>query len=244
MRLHFLGTGAADWNGPDERGEYRRLTSTLVDHCLLIDINPESLALIDDKSAVTDVFFTHSHSDHFNLGALRALAPCRVYAHQSWAEEISGDGLEIVPLEVGQTVSLPSGFAVTVLPANHSTEKAYEQTLHYMIERGGKRLLYATDGAWLPNRAHHIIGKNVLDAAVFDATIGDGFDGDWRIFEHNSIDMVRLMVRTLQKQNRLAEGAPVFLTHMARTLHGSQREIEARLEKPFVACYDGFAAEF
>ena len=30
MKLHFLGTGAADWNGPDARGEYRRLTSTLI----------------------------------------------------------------------------------------------------------------------------------------------------------------------------------------------------------------------
>ena len=244
MRLHFLGTGAADWNGVDERGEIRRFTSTLVDGCLLIDVNPDVLSMIPDKSAVTDVFFTHSHRDHFNLDALRALAPCRVYAHQSWADEITGDGLEVVPLEVGQVVSLPSGFSVTVLPANHSTEKDYEQTLHYLIERGGKRLLYATDGAWLLNGAHHLIGKNVLHAAVFDATIGDGFDGDWRSFEHNSIDMVRLMVRTLQKQGRLADGAPVFLTHMARTLHGSQKEIEAKLEEPFIACYDGFEVEF
>ena len=38
MKLTFLGTGAADWAGPDERGEYRRLTSTLLDGCLLIDV--------------------------------------------------------------------------------------------------------------------------------------------------------------------------------------------------------------
>ena len=83
----------------------------------------------------------------------------------------------------------------------------------------------------------------MLHAAVFDATIGDGFDGDYRIFEHNSIDMVRLMVATLKKQGRLAEHAPVFLTHMARTLHGTQAEIEAKLEEPLAAVYDGFCAE-
>ena len=243
MKLHFLGTGAADWNGPDARGEYRRLTSTLIDGCLLIDVNPEVLEFIADKNAVTAVAFTHSHSDHFDIEALCALAPCTVYAHESWAHEIEGDGLTIVPLKSGEEMTAVTGHKLTAMPANHSTEKAYEQPLHYLIERGDTCILYATDGAWLLNQAHHIIGKRLLHAAVFDATIGDGFDGDYRIFEHNSIDMVRMMIATLKKQNRLAEGAPVFLTHMARTLHGTQSEIEARLEKPLVAAYDGFCAE-
>ena len=77
---------------------------------------------------------------------------------------------------------------------------------------------------------------------MFDATIGDGHEGDWRIFEHNSIDMVRLMLKTLYKTGRLREGAPVYLTHLARTLHGSQAELEARTEKPFVVCHDGMEA--
>ena len=243
MKLHFLGTGAADWNGPDARGEYRRLTSTLVDDCLLVDVNPEVIDLIPDKSKVSAVAFTHSHGDHFNLNALRALAPCTVYAHESWAGEITGEGLTVVPLKTGEDVTTPTGHVLTPMPANHSTEKKYEQPLHYLIERNDIRLLYATDGAWLLNQEHHIIGKRVLDAAVFDATIGDGFDGDWRIFEHNSIDMVRLMVATLLKQGRLAPDAPVYLTHMARTLHGSQQEIEAKLEKPLIACRDDMTVE-
>lgn len=236
MELKFLGTGAADWNGPDERGEYRRLTSTLVDGHILIDVNPEVLERIP-SGAVTDVFFTHSHGDHYSPEALRALGDVRVYAHQSWAAEI--DAAQVIPLEVGQVVSLPDGSHVTVLPANHSTERAYEQPLHYLIEKDGFRLLYATDGAWLLNEAHHLIGREPLDAAVFDATIGDAAPGDWRIFEHNSIDMVRLMVATLLRQGRLRENAPVYLTHMARTLHGAQSEIEANLQKPFIACFDG-----
>lgn len=242
MKLHFLGTGAADWNGPDERGERRQFTSTLVDGCLLIDAGFDVLPLLD-PSAVQAVLFTHSHSDHFNLDVLRSLAPCTVYAHESWADEISGDGLCIVPLKLGETVVLSTGHTITPMPANHSTEKNHEQPLHFLIECGA-RLLYATDGAWLLNQEHHIIGSQMLDAAVFDATIGDGFDGDWRIFEHNSIDMVRLMVKTLQTQGRLTPSAPVYLTHMARTLHGTQSEIEARLEFPLIAAFDGMQAEF
>jgi len=239
MKLTFLGTGAADWNGPAENGEYRRLTSTLVDGCLLIDVTPEVLELIPDRAGVAAAAFTHSHSDHFNIDALRALAPLTVYAHESWADEIEGEGLTVVPLRVGEAVSAVTGHVLTAMPANHSTERADEQPVHYLVEKDGLRLLYATDGAWLTNQAHHIMGNRALHAAVFDATIGDAAPGDWRIFEHNSIDMVRLMVASLVKQGRLAENAPVFLTHMARTLHGSQAEVEAGLEKPFVACFDG-----
>ncbi len=84
MHIRFLGTGAADWAGPDERGEYRRLTSTLLDGCLLIDVSKTVLDQINDPTKITDVLFTHSHADHFDSAALRTLAPCRVYAHESW----------------------------------------------------------------------------------------------------------------------------------------------------------------
>lgn len=242
MKIQFLGTGAADWNGSDERGEFRRLTSTLLDETLLIDGTCAILEQIADRSKISDVFLTHSHSDHFDIEALKALAPCRVYAHESWASEISGEGLTVIALKIGQPVCA-AGFTVLPMPANHSTERAWEQPLHYLFEKDQKRLLYATDGAWLLNQEHHLIGSRTLDAAVFDATIGDGFDGDYRIFEHNSIDMVRLMVATLHKTGRLRPDAPVYLTHMARTLHGTQREIEEKLAPPFVACFDGLSVQ-
>ena len=37
LLFRFLGTGAADWNGLDERGEQRRLSSVLVDGRILLD---------------------------------------------------------------------------------------------------------------------------------------------------------------------------------------------------------------
>ncbi len=166
-----------------------------------------------------------------------------MYAHESWAGEIAGEGLTVVPLRIG--VSVQAGdFTVTPMPSNHSTGKDYETTLHYLIEKNGQTLLYATDGAWLLNREHKIIGKRTLDAVVFDATIGDSAPGDFRIFEHNSIDMVRLMTATMLKTGRLRENAPVYLTHMARTLHAPQKQLEAELKAPFIPCYDGMTATF
>ena len=133
MKAQFLGTGAADWSGPDENGEYRRLTSTLLDGRLLIDLTRSTIGSIKDPAAITDVFYTHSHNDHFDPEALKALAPCRVWAHESWAGEIEGPGLTVTPLRIGETVTA-AGFNVTPLPSNHSTSRKYETTLHYLID--------------------------------------------------------------------------------------------------------------
>ena len=242
MKLKFLGTGAADWSGPDENGEYRRLTSTLLDSCLLLDVTSTVLDMIGSKEDIADVFFTHSHSDHYDIAALRALAPCRVWAHESWANEIEGEGLTVYPLRLDESVET-AGFHITPMPSNHSSRREYETTLHYLIEKDGKTLLYATDGAWLLNAEHHFIGSKQLDAAVFDATIGDGHEGDWRIFEHNSLSMLRLMISTMQNTGRLKPTAPVFMTHLARTLHPSQAELERNAVPPFIVCRDGLEAE-
>lgn len=244
MKIQFLGTGAADWVVPEPNGEFRRFTSTLLDSTLLLDGTESILDQIPDADAIADVFFTHSHPDHFSAAALAQLAPCRAYMHESWASEVQVDGVEIIPLKVGVSVTTESGFTLTPMPSNHSTARDYETTLHYLIEKDSQHLLYATDGAWLLNQEHHIIGQRTLDAVVFDATIGDPAPGDYRIFEHNSIDMIRLMTATLLSTGRLAEKAPVYLTHMARTLHPDQQGLEDSLDGPFIAAYDGLTVEF
>ena len=241
MKLLFLGTGASDWNGPDERGEYRRHASILLDHRLLIDVTQSILDIIPDPAGVTDVFFTHSHDDHFNLEALKTLAPCRVYAHESWADCIQGDGLTVIPLRVGIPAQA-AGFTVTPMPSNHYADRENETTLHYLIEKDGKRLLYATDGGWLTTRENQLIGDRVLDAIVFDATVGEGHADDFQIFHHNSVDMIRLMCAALRKTGRLRETSPVFLTHLSRVLHESQAILDQRIEKPMIACYDSMEA--
>ncbi len=241
MKAMFLGTGAADWSGPDENGEYRRLTSTLLDGTLLIDVTRSTLASIKDPSAVTDVFFTHSHDDHFDPEALRALAPCRVYAHESWADCIKGDGLNVIPLQIGVPVEA-AGFTVTPMPSNHYSDRENETTLHYLIEKEGKRLLYATDGGWLTTRENQIVGDRKLDGVVFDATVGEGYSDDFQIFHHNSVDMIRLMRGALVKTGRLQASSPVFLTHLSRTLHDTQAVLERRIERPLIVCYDGMEA--
>ena len=122
MHLRFLGTGAADWQQPEPSGECRRNASMLVDGALLMDGNATILDMLPTPSGVEDMFFTHSHDDHFSVEAIRAIAPKRVYAHESWAAGIDAGGAEVVPLRVGVPVTTPSGFTILPLPANHAAE--------------------------------------------------------------------------------------------------------------------------
>ena len=58
MRFLFLGTGAADWKRPQDTGEYRRNTSTLVDGEMLIDGNEtisEALPMLENVPAIISV---------------------------------------------------------------------------------------------------------------------------------------------------------------------------------------------
>ena len=252
MRIRFLGTGAADW----QRGgaEYRAFTSTLSDDRLMIDGTPDALAGVPAGCRVTDIVYTHSHGDHFSVQALEQLAPVRAHVHESWAARVQVTGVEVVPFGTGETFEA-AGLSLTALPANHSTEDPHEQPVHFIVRGGGRTLLYATDGAWLLNAEWHALRREQLDAAVFDATIGEGNPGDFRVFEHNSIEMLRIMVRTLRRPmfghesagERFAPvlrpGAPVFLTHMARTLHPDGATLERALAGEFVVARDGMVAE-
>lgn len=241
MMIRFLGTGAADWNAPDERGEYRRLTSTLFDNCL-IDYTQRAKDMLPADASVRHILITHSHIDHFDPAAIASLAPAVLYAHESWAGEIDIPGIEVRPVAIGQWEQAGE-YEIMAMPSNHSTEKLHEQTVHYLLRKGSQHFLYATDGAWFLNQELKLMKGIHLDGMAIDATIGDGHAGDYRIFEHNSIPMIRIMVETMTKTGLLKPEAPVFLTHMARTLHGTQKEVEDGVCAPFVVCFDGMEAE-
>lgn len=252
MKIKFLGTGAADWVRGGE--EFRAFTSTLINGRLLIDGTPDAMDHIADTGAITDIIYTHSHDDHFNIDFLKAIAPVRAHIHKSWAANVKAEGVEVIPFDTGETFKA-ADHSITALPANHSTADPNEQPVHFIVRDDSCTLFYATDGAWLLNAEWHALRKEQLDAAIFDATIGEGNPGDFRVFEHNSIEMVRIITRTLRNPMFgykdagkhippvLKDGAPVYLTHMARTLHPTKAVLERSLAGEFIAAYDGMEVE-
>ncbi len=253
VELLFLGTGAADWQGPAESGEERKFASLLLDRRILFDCGPTALAgmagLTVDPTGIEAVFITHSHSDHFDQAALAGLAGLRqqkglpslqVFLEKSWLDQLNLPGAELFGLAVEESVQI-FGCMITPLAANHTGSFAAETPLHFLIQAGQKKILYATDGAWLLTRTWRFLQDHELDLAIFDCTMGPGFAADWRIFEHNSLSMIKAMAAAMLANDVLKKSAPVILTHLARTLHPDHAELVRLLEPPFLAAFDGFS---
>lgn len=262
LKVRFLGTGAADWNGPDEMGDLRRLSSVMLDGAVLIDFTPSDEDMIPEGFRPETIFYTHSHGDHYNPAAALRLGAKRVFLGATWIERARADfakassetglpGPEITPLAVGDKVTI-SGMTLTALPSNHATGDLNELTMMYLVEKGHVRVMYATDTGGIPAIAARIVGIDPhakgkpITGLIMEATMGLDGDEDFRIFTHSSVRTVERTVDMLLREGRYtpAPGQPVYLTHLARTLHRPQADINAFLPRPLTAASDGLEVIF
>ena len=229
-----------------------------MDDKIFIDLTAGNLEMIPSSAHPDTIFYTHSHGDHYHPASALRAGVKRVYLGQTWYDIAKGDFQraakelempmpEIIPVYVGQKVTI-GDIDITPLPASHSTGYTFEQTLMYLVEKQGVRLIYATDTGGIPAVAARLAGIDAHDAAgkpitalIMEATMGIGHDDDFRSYTHTSVAGVERIVRILEKTKRYtpAEGQPVYLTHMARTLHGTQAELDRDLPKPLRAARDG-----
>ena len=83
------------------------------------------------------------------------------------------------------------------------------------------------------------IKKQGIDFAVIDGTVGF-IDGDYRIFEHNNLNMVLEIAKSLNKYVK-----QFCINHMAMTLHTDHNTLENKMsEHNILVAYDGMEIEF
>ncbi len=261
LRVRFLGTGAADWNGPDERGEHRRLSSILVEETFLIDFTPTDMDMLPKKVRPEIIFYTHSHGDHYNPKAALDIGIEQVYVNETILDKVKREFAKaaeeqdarmpvISSISPGSSVRVGEA-VVTALPSNHFVSFE-EQTQMYLVEKDGVRLVYATDTGGIPCKAARILGIDAhskgkpITALIMEATMGIGYDDDFRLYTHSSVSTVHQIYRVMNATGRYTppEGQPIYLTHMARGLHGTQAELDANLPAPLKAAYDGLEVTF
>jgi len=113
---------------------------------------------------------------------------------------------------------------VSAVMANHDAFP-----LHYMFKRGSKKFFYGCDGAWMLHDSYYYLKTAAFDAMILDATVGD-YDGDYRMAEHNSIPMIRMMLKSFATFGITTPDTKIYLSHMSRTLHhDTHAERTARL---------------
>ena len=263
LKVWFLGTGAADWSGRDDHGEDRRNSSVLLENRVLIDLTARNLEMLPTGCRPTTVFYTHSHGDHFAPETAVCLGIRRAYVHASWVEDARKDfgvaarrlgksASDVLPLAFGETVRA-GDLECMILPANHVTSRMGECCAMYMVKKGQVRLLYAVDTGCLMAEATRICGIDAhvpngvpVTAIIMEATVGVDYADDFRLFTHSSVATVAQTVRVLSKPGRYRPrlGQKVYITHLARTLHGTQSEIAAVVPAPLTPAYDGLEVLF
>lgn len=196
LTIRLLGSGGADGIpaifGKDPVSEYARQVggpeirtraSAIIDSGLKIDIPPEnSFQLMREGLRATDwdlLLFTHSDEDHLNLAELQyALYPFTDEVEMPFPIGANSTVLDIIrdryrnwPMELVELQSFQpyhsTGYQIVPLKATHTPG---EECFNFLIEREGRRLIYATDtGIWSDETIDFL--RNVeLDLLVIECT--------------------------------------------------------------------------
>ena len=258
LELLFLGTGAANWprkypseNKKLSKGQVRGMSSMLINGRILIDCGPTVLDVMKrydvNPAGITDILLTHTHSDHLHPGNILAVTNSRDTGLDSlrfWGDSGAlkkvpdSDRIEKKFVEIGKSFRV-RGLEMTGLAANHDVQGSKEHCLIYLIEGAEKSVLYATDTGWLPTSTWLHIQHKRLDAIIWDATVGEG-KGDFLVFSHNDLTMIRQMNESLLQGKTLKPDAKIILTHIADKLHPPHDVLEkSLLPEGLIPAYDG-----
>ena len=261
MTIRLLGTGSADgipavfgddpvseWarehGGPDVRSR----AAAIVDDGLKIDLPPETaLQLQRNGLRASDwdlLLFTHSDDDHLALAELQyALYPFTeayemrfpIFANPTVLGEIEarypGWPLELVEIQAFSPYRT-TGYEITPLRARHTPG---EECLNFLIERRGRRLIYATDtGVWSDETIDFL--KNApIDLFVIECT--NAFQPSTYI-GHLDLDGLAYMLSRLRRGGTLTASTRIVTTHHAAV--GGARHCDLRTALATLGAEPGF----
>ncbi len=220
-------------------------------------------------TGIRHLLVTHAHSDHLTMeplywrqvtpGAVEAseaervsmisprftsLPLMTVYGNSEVRERFSREAsglfcermrLAFEEIREGERVE-KENLAFTPVRAQHS---ALSHT--YIIERGGKTLLYALDAGGYDDDMLALLLKNRYDAVVMEGTFGNS--ANETPGHMNSTGCIRFR-RMLIEKGCISEGTPFFLTHLCPHWTPPYDLYAPEMaEKGFTVAYDGMIAE-
>ncbi len=237
----------------------RARASLLVDNDLLIDFSPDvyrrSVDFGVELRDVGTLLVTHSHEDHLYIDELRLRSfpfavekprrmrvICSSYVarllrkrYRGYFRELNLNTKVVRPFE-----TIRAGrYVVTALAARHAPEHG-EQALIYLVEKGGKTILYACDTGPLPPRTVEVLSDRRLDAVVSEATLG--ILGS-EVFEYHMgfRDVIKLR-EWMVDHGVITSDTPFVVTHFSHLTCPLHEEMEESL-KPYgiTPAYDGLS---
>ncbi|MCS7066087.1 MAG: MBL fold metallo-hydrolase [Fimbriimonadales bacterium] len=229
-----------------ERGgkNIRSRSGALIDNLLKIDFGPDTLYHIHrERLNPTDwrfLVFTHSHHDHCASEELQYLLPgfappetarnLRILGNAAVKAKVesvvayTGLRLECMPIRAFERYTL-GDYTLIPIRATHMTEVPDEEVLNLVVEREGRRLLYACDTGWYPNETWDFLAELELDLLVLECSFGfqpSNYSG------HLDFEGCVEAVARMHKQGTLRPDSRVVLTHFSHNGGALHEALEAR----------------
>lgn len=254
----------------DER-DRRACSSIWIEPGVLVDIPPDvalqAARFGVDLSALRAILITHPHDDHLYprflaqrwapqnpedkfpiAGTVTKLSTLPVWGSEASLEKLKSLlpvpperlSLDLKPLKPLGWAEVCEGVRVLPLPATHmvGTGAAFV----YVIEAGGKRLLYAVDTGPLGPLALAPLKGLKLDAVICEAT--SGLAPCPPKSEHMNIEMVRRFREELASAGTISKETPFLLTHLSPHWFPPHSEIAYKLGlEGLTVAYDGMILE-
>lgn len=274
MKFYYLGTAAAEGfpavfcncqycqNAREKGGKNIRTRSqALVDGDLLIDYPPDAyMHALTGKfrfDKVKSLLFTHSHCDHCYAYDLKLRYGA--FAHNPEAEVLQvycGKGVQDLFIRefgsldfLGVEIHLIKAFepfqtgayTVTPLPARHKWD---EDAYIFILEKDGKRILYANDTGYFYDETFAYIRDKGLyfDFVSYDCTNVEIPIEDNK--EHMGFPNIVRVSERLKAMGAIDKNTLQYVTHFSHNGNPDHERLEAiALPLGFKVAYDGLLVE-
>ena len=210
---------------------------------------------------IEHLFITHAHGDHFDLDLLwwsryreepsdspgcrespapllHLYAPPRVYAmlyQDGQGPDPDLHRTQVHPLEYGGRFQA-GDMACVALEANHQDGDG-RRAMNYIIQRGGRTLLYALDTSWFLDETLERISEYRYDLVVLDATYGLCSEHDT---QHGDLALAKRALALFMERDLLREGACFCISHLSPHWTPVHDDLTALLEGTGITvAYDG-----
>ncbi len=239
--------------------EIRARHLSTVDKDIQFDIGPDFFHQINcyglEPRGIRHLLITHRHNDHLSLCALEmrrypfaipAAQPLQIVASKPTLDFIRS-GIDDPQNELRLTFVLAEPFApiwldentlVTALPANHIPPDG--GAFMYLLERNGRKLLYAHDtGLLFPEVIKWLSGRQI-DAASLDCTGVHNSAGPG----HQQLSTCEETFALLKGNGALKQSAKCIINHFSHCGGATHEQLQEEASmRGWTAAYDGIQIE-
>ncbi len=239
--------------------EIRSRHMTTVDDDIQFDLSPDFFyhitALGMDPRTIRHLIVTHAHGDHFapeplNLHrppfALTDVKLLHLICNETVAKQaegamekgFAGSKVDLAIIKPYTPIILDGETTLTALNAHHALEAGGGYI--YLLERKGRKLLYAHDTGILKDEVFEYLSGCELDAASLDCTGAYKGAGE----HHMHIPACEKVISRLMNMDALKKNAKVILNHFSHGGGATQADLEKEAGKRgWISAYDGMVVE-